>query len=151
MLGLIIEIHVSSLHISLVDLILSILNMIGHCLSLHCCHCSYFQFLLLGLQPLVHYIRCPISLVHRLIYNLCPVLQRTLRVQHQVPWKQTNADAELKTAFGYQLVLTVQNTLVLFFLGHSFKEKPKSENSFRICESQFEKHCPSLFQVVIDF
>lgn len=63
----------------------------------------------------------------------------------------TNADAELKTVFGYQLVLTVQNTLVLFFLGHSFKEKPKSENSFRICESQFEKHCPSLFQVVIDF
>ena len=45
----------------------------------------------------------------------------------------------------------VQNTLILLFLDHSLKENLKSKNSFRTCESQFEKHYLSLFQVVIDF
>lgn len=43
----------------------------------------------------------------------------------------------------------VQNTHITF-LSLSLKENPKSKNSFRTCESQFEKHYLSLFQVVSD-
>lgn len=45
----------------------------------------------------------------------------------------------------------VQNIFILFFLDHNLRKNPKSKNSFRTCESQFEKYCPNVFQVVIDF
>ena len=64
----------------------------------------------------------------------------------------TNAGVELLTVFGYKVVIPiVQNILILFFLDHNLKKNPKSKNSFRTCESQFEKYCPNIFQVVTDF
>lgn len=43
----------------------------------------------------------------------------------------------------------VQIILILFFLDHNLRKNPKSKNSFKTCESQFEKYCPNVFQVVI--
>lgn len=41
-----------------------------------------------------------------------------------------------------------QNTLILLFLAQNPNENHNLKNSFRTCQSQFEKHSSSLFQVV---
>ena len=91
-----------------------------------------------GILSIGPYIGCPVSLAHCLVYNVCTVLYIALFSAWSLGG--TNAGVELQTVFGYKVVISiVQNILILFFLDHNLKKNPKSKNSFRTCESQFEK------------
>lgn len=77
-----------------------------------------------------------------IIYDTEGLAQGLLETQMQM----LNSGQRLVTRWSSQWF----RTLILLFLDHSLKENPKSKNSFRTCESQFEKHYLSLFRVVSD-
>lgn len=110
----------------------------------------FFLVFMTGILSIDPYTGCPISLVHCLVYNVCTVLYIALFSAGSLGG--TNADVELQTVFGHKVVIPiVQNILILFFLDHNLKKNSKSKNSFITCESQFEKYCPNVFQVVTEF
>lgn len=108
----------------------------------------FYLVFTIGIPSIDPYIGCPISLVHCLVNNVCTVLYIALFSTGS--FGGTNADVELQTVFGCKVVIPmVQIILILFFLDHNLRKNPKSKNSFKTCESQFEKYCPNVFQVVI--
>ena len=86
------------------------------------------------------------SLVHCLVLKVYRVLCAALKASQQ-SLGNAKADAKLGIALGGQVVIQWPRTLLLFLVRNP-NGNHRFLNSFRNCQSQFEKHCPGLFQVV---